>query len=297
MPSQRVLDGLERRQPGIKAKIQARFNDQQKLYTDFQDPNSGLRQLIDGSTKKGLDGTSLLHPDGITAVVERPGSTFPPELGKMKGAPDFAYLEQLDDPDFLRVRGISTDDAKVLKDRISKYPDSARTRIVTEESNGTTTFREGLKDKPIVSDLDLEYARPKDGKWPSGKRGQIEAYVNARLKKIGRFPEHGWSDAALDVPSDYFEVAAKFKLSTTLPSNGKKAADDLVRQFKSMGKALRERAILEPSEAVRKALIAKAEKFEGVTADYLLKKYPPGEKIIIFSENAGPTVGSSTGGR
>jgi hypothetical protein len=297
LPSQHVLEGLERRQPGIRAKIQSRFNDQQKLWTEFQDPNSGLRQLVDGSTKTGLDGTSLLHPDGITAVVERPGSTFPKELGKRAGTPDFAYLEQLDDPEFLRVRGISTDEAKAFKDQISKFPDSARTRIVTEDVNGTTTFREGIKDKPIVSDLDLEYARPKDGKWPSGKRGQIEAYVNSRLKKIGRFPEHGWSDAALDVPSDYFEVAAKFKLGTTLPSNAKKAADDLVRQFKSMGKALRDRAVLEPSEAVRKALLAKAEKFEGVTADYLLKKYPPGEKIIIFSEKAGPTVGSSTGGR
>ncbi len=297
LPSQHVLDGLERRQPGITAKIRARFADQEKLWTDFQDPNTGLRQLIKGSTEKGLDGTSLLHPDGITAVVERPGSTFPKELGKVKGQPDFAYLEQLDDPDFLRGRGLSTDQAKAFKDQISKFPDSARTRIVTEEVNGTTTFREGIKDKPIVSDLDLEYARPKDGKWPPGKRGQIEAYVNARLKKIGRFPEHGWSDAALDVPSDYFEVAAKFKLGTTLPSNAKKAADDLVRQFKSMGKALRERAILEPNPEVRAALLAKAQKFEGVTADYLLKKYPPGEKIIVFSEGAGPTVGSSTGGR
>ena len=121
--------------------------------------------------------------------------------------------------------------------------------------------------------------------------------MNARLKKIGRFPEHGWSDAALDVPADYFEVAAKFKLGTTMPSNAKKAADDLVRQFNSMGKALRNRAVLEPNEEVRKALIKQAEKFEGITADYLLKKYPPGEKIIVFSANAGPTVGSSTGGR
>jgi hypothetical protein len=297
LPSEQVLAGLERRQPGVTAKIQQRFADQDKLWKEFQDPNSGLQQLIKGSTETGLDGVSLMHPDGITAVVERPGYTFPKELGKLdKPAPAFSYLEQLDDPDFLRARGISTDDAAKFKQQISKYPDSARTRIVTEEKNGTTTFREGIKDKPIVSDLDLEYARPKDGKWPPGKRGQIEAFVNARLKKIGRFPEHGWSDAALDVPSDYFEVAAKFKLQTTLPANGKKAADDIVRQFKSMAKALRERAYTAPTKAMHDALMAKADKFEEVTADYLLKKYPPGEKIVIFS-NGKPVVGSSTGGR
>jgi hypothetical protein len=296
MPSKKVLAGLERREPGVTAKIQQRFNDQKKLYDEFQDANSGLKQLIDGSTKLNDKG-ELLYPKGVTAVVERPGYTFPAELGKVDGKPTFSYLEQLDDPAFLESRGLTQEQAATFKRDIAKYPDSAKTRIITEEKNGTTTFVEGLKNKPIISDLDLEYARPKDGIWPAGKRGQIETFVNARLKKIGRFPEHGWSDAALDVPSDYFEVAAKFKLSTTMPANAQKAANDLVRQFKSMANALRERAYTAPTKALHDALMAKADKFDAVTADYLLKKYPPGEKIIVFSEGAGPTVGSSTGGR
>ncbi|HEX7168644.1 MAG TPA: hypothetical protein VF230_16810, partial [Acidimicrobiales bacterium] len=288
MPTPEVLRGLETRYPGITQKLDTRLADQAKLWKEYKDPNSALSTIIKGSEKA---------EDGITVIVERPGYTLAkdaPELAKkIDGEPPFAYLEQLNDPAFLDVRKISPDRAKELKATLSKYPDSGRTRILTEKKNGTVTFIEGLLGKPIISDLDLQFVAPKGG-WPPGKRGQIEAYVNARMKKIGRFPKHGWSDSALDVPSEYAEVAAKFRLNTAHPAVAPAVADEFARRFGVMGRLLREKAAGVTDPVLKKALIDKAEKYEALTAAELLRKYPPGEKIIVFTQGD-VRVGASTG--
>ena len=287
MPPPEVLKGLEARSPGITSKLQARYADQAKLWKEFQDENSSLRTIVEGSTKS---------KDGITVVVERPGYTLAkdaPELAaKVPGQRPFAYLEQLDDPAFLEARGISEPRAAELKQTLSRYPDNGHTRLLVEEKNGTTTFIEGLQNKPIISDLDLEFAEPVGG-WPPGKRGQIETYVNARMKQVERFPQHGWSDAAIDVPADYAEVAAKFRLTTANPAAARGVAEQYERRFKTMARLLRDKAAKAVSPEVRQALLDKAAKFDALTADELLKKYPPGEKVIVIT--AGDIrVGSST---
>ena len=292
MPSPEVLEGLEAKYPDITKKLEKRFNDQTELWEKFGDKNSELQQIIEGS-KKVRDADGKLK--GVTALVERPGRTFPPELQKIKGKPSFAYLEQLDDPAFLKSRGITQDQLPEIRKTLAKTVDGTVTKLETKTVNGTTTFIEGLNGKPIISDLDLEFVQPKGG-WPPGLRGQIETFVNARMKKSGRFPHHGWSDAALDVPSEFTEVAAKFKLSTSNPALAKAAAQDLERQFKTMAKLLREKAKTITDKNVKDALIKQAEKFEANTADALLKKYPPGEKIIVFTKGDA-RVGYSTGGK
>jgi hypothetical protein len=287
LPSLHVLDGLEARQPGITAKLTGRYNDQLKLYKEFQDENSSLRTLVDGSSK---------YDKGVTALVERPGSTFPTELQKVPGQPAFAYLEQLDEPAFLQGRGISTERAAELKSQVSNFADSSVTKLQTKTVNGTTTFIEGLEGKPIISDLDLQYVRPVDGNWPPGKRGQIETFINSRMRQIDSFPNHGWSDAALDLPSDYYEAAAKFELSTAHPAYAKAAAQQLERRFQTMAKLARDKAALTADPKLQQKLLDQAAKFEGLRADVLLAKYPPGEKIVVFK--AGDIrVGSGSAGR
>ena len=292
MPSPEVLQGLEAKVPNITKKLEARFADQKKLWDEYQDANSSLRQIIKGSGEV-KDAQGKLR--GVTAMVERPGSTFPSELGKVKGQPSFAYLEQLDDTAFLEGRGISPDRAAELKSQLSKFPDQARTKLEAKVVNGTTTFSEGLSGKPIVSDLDLQFVEPAGG-WPPGMKGKVEAYVNARMKESGRFPGHAWSDAAIDVPSEVLEVSGKFKLSTANPALAKAAAEDLARQFKTMAKLLRDKAALTADDKAAFKMLDQAAKFDKITADYLLKKYPAGEKIIIFTKGDA-RVGYSTGGK
>lgn len=292
MPSPEVLEGLEAKYPNITKKLEKRFADQTEIWEKFGDKDSELQQIIEGS-KRVKDAEGNLK--GVTALVERPGRTFPPELQKVKGKPSFAYMEQLDDPAFLQARGITEEQLPELRKTLANTVDGTVTKLETKTVNGTTTFIEGLSGKPIISDTDLQFVKPKGG-WPAGKRGQIETYVNARMKESGRFPHHGWSDAALDVPADYTEVAAKFKLGTSNPALAKAAAQDLERQFKTMAKLLREKAAGIADPDLKAAIIKQAEKFEANTADALLKKYPPGEKIIVFTKGDA-RVGYSTGGR
>jgi hypothetical protein len=297
MPSADVLKGLEAKVPGITEKLEARFADQRKLFVDYADPNSGLRQLIKGGRQ---------YKDGVRAIVERPGFTLPGDLAGSQGKPAFAYLEQLDEPNFLRSRGISADRAAELKSELSKFPDSGQTKLQAKFVNGTTTFTEGLEGgKPIISDLDLQFVEPEGG-WPPGKRAQIETYINARMKEIDRFPQHGWSDTAPDISASAFDLAAKFKLVTTNPALAKVAAEQMEARYKSVAKVLRKQASRirlagTPEQFAadikrRDKLLAKAVEFENTTADALLKKYPPGEKIIVFK--AGDArIGYSTGGK
>lgn len=273
MPPDDVLRGLEARNPGITDKLTARYNDQVKLYKEFQDPNSSLRTLVDAGKK---------YENGVTAIVERPGYRLPGELGKVEGQTPFAYLEQLDEPAFLQSRGISPQRAAEMKSELGRFPDSGRTKLLVENHNGTSTFIEGLEGKPIVSDLDLQFVEPKGG-WPPGKRGQIETFVNNQMKKIDRFPQHGWSDAALDLPSENAELAAKFVLNTTNPATAQATAEGLSKQFKRMAQLLRNKANRTADPVLRAKLLDQAAKFEALTPAELLKKYPPGEKIIVFS--------------
>ncbi len=98
------------------------------------------------------------------------------------------------------------------------------------------------------------------------------------------------------MPSDYAEVAAKFRLNTANPAPARGVAEQYERRFKTMARLLRDKAAKAVSPEVKQALLDKAAKFDSLTADELLKKYPPGEKVIVIT--AGDIrVGSSTPAR
>ena len=314
------LRGLEARNPGFTAKYRQRLSDAKTSWAEWSDsaqwakapPGSAdhakyqqsLRFLVDASAK---------YADGITPIVARPGNPVPYGL---------RYIEQLDEPAFQSAKGLSADAAAALKNQLSGVQASGnvagahpgilpKTKIGTRTVKGTTAFVEELHGgKPFVSDLDLQAVRPKNG-WPAGvNRGEVEAYVMSRLKALNRFPFHAWSDAAIDLPSDYLEAAAKFELSTANPAVAEAAATDIARRFQSMANiADRKAAALEAQAAAAggnaqtvlrqqaKALRDKSAKFKQLTdPKALLKKWPPGEKAVVFTAG-GVTVGSGTGGR
>jgi hypothetical protein len=152
----------------------------------------------------------------------------------------------------------------------------------------------------------------------------METWLANRFRKVGRVPVHGWSDAAIDLPAAYFNLAAEFSIATAHPNYGRRAAENFARRFKNLGTEFRGKAakLNESAAAARKSAetsaslpqrdrwlkqaefregearkhVEKAELFESYDADTLLKEFPPGEKTIRIT--TGPiTVGSGTAGQ
>jgi len=314
------LRGLELRNPGFADAYTQRLSDIQKQWNDWNSSaqwakaapgtadyasyQGSLRFLVDASEK---------YPDGITPIVARPGNPVPYGM---------RYVEQLDEPAFQTQNGLSADQASALKNQLLGVQPSGitsgafpgllpKTKIATKVAGGTTTFIDELQGgKPFVSDLDLQAVRPRNG-WPSSvNRGAVEAYVMARLKELNRFPFHAWSDAAIDLPSDYLEAAAKFELSTAHPAVAEAAAKDIARRFQSMADIATAKAEALDAQAAAasgdaqlalqqqaQALRDKAAGFSKFTdAKALLGMWPPGQKTVVFTAG-GVSVGSGTGGR
>jgi Carboxypeptidase regulatory-like domain len=309
-----VLDALESRNPGMRARIQERFDAQKSLFEkEWPSPEDAskypksLRFLVDASSQ---------YDEGITVLVSRPGHPLPDGL---------RYLEQLNEPEWLASHNVSASRASELKEQLTGFdasgrrtgaghPDQAKVKLAAEEKNGTITFSD--RGKPIVSDLDLQAVRPRNGVWPTPPptRGEIEAYVAGRMRNVSRFPFHGWSDAAIDLPAEYLEAAAKFELNTAHPAAARKAAEGIARRFRDMARLTRQQAdrldtqiaglersgqtsIANEVRAKKEKLLEKARKFDGFTnPNDLIRQWPPGEKVISFT-SGGARVSSGTGGR
>jgi predicted outer membrane repeat protein len=219
-------------QPGFAQAYQSRLEAQQALYDAYQDSNSNLRVLIDGS--------SQYQPGGVTAIVNRPTT-----LGSFTLPQNLVYLQQLDDPAFNAAAGISDSYAQALKAKIeSSYPDLMEVNIqAVDQGNGAVSFKNGITGQMYGSDLDVQYVRPANGApWPAGQRGQIETEVNAQFQGLSRYPGHGWSDAAADLSTQYFGAAAKFIMSTSDPALAQATAESLLSRYQLAGTILNRHA-------------------------------------------------------
>jgi PKD repeat protein len=287
--SEEVLAGLEARQPGFRAKYDVRLASQKKLATDWFDkpfidwetPGSAIRQLEHGS---------MVHPDGITALLERPGNPLPYDL---------KYIEQLDEEAFRAAKGISEAEAAAVKQDLQTYVGRYKLKLqAVENAKGFTLLNDG---KPFVSDLDLQYVRLKGGApLPQGLKGNIETFVNGQLQKVKRFPFHGYSDAANDLVSQYAEVADSFRLATARPGAEAQALAESIVQRNQRQAAIKLRRVGDLEQKLTDAtmrdgdrqrlldridkLRKEAEKLTKKDAAQLLADYPPGEKIVVFTK-------------
>ena len=136
-----------------------------------------------------------------------------------------------------------------------------------------------------MSDLDLQFVAPADGQsYPAGQKGQIETYVMSQLRStVERFPGHGWSTGTPDLTSKFADVGFSFDLGTTDPVNGPAKAASLYARLQAIKQDLLNQAILTVAPTQRQALINQANKLGSYTIDGILQKWPPGEKIIIFT--------------
>jgi hypothetical protein len=275
--------------PAFGSAYDSRLASQQKLWTDYQNPTSTLRVLVQGSAEtKG----------GVTAISSVPGFPVPPTPA---GAQPLVYLEQLDQPAFQAQFGLSSSEAQTLKASLADSPGAVKVDYVARPNpGGSVSFFDGLaNNQPIVSDLDLQYIRPVNGApWPPGvDPQQVLTEFNVQLKQnLTRLPNHGPSAIASDLPAAYIEVADGFVMSTANPLVARGVAANLARRYVSQS------AIFTANAARLEALAAKtsdpalaqtlrtqaasyratAAQFATVDAAYLLAKYPPGEKIIII---------------
>ena len=284
---------LEAANPGFAVKYRERLKSQEKLWDEWQDENSKLRVL----TKAGEE---YRGKGGITVLNDRPGNPVPFGL---------KYLEQLDEEAFRASHGIDLADVPGIKEqiRLSNVDTFKAAPIATVGPNGTVYIDEALSGKPFVSDLDIQSVGPKNGVWPKGvSRGQIETFFKSQLSQLKRFPFHGWSDAAIDLPSDYYMAAVPFQLGNADPALAYQAASRVAGRLGLLERLAREKAAQliaagKPEAAAK--LLAPFGKLEDlkdpITGFYsqeaLIKKFPPGEKTINFT--AGDIrVGYGTGG-
>ena len=274
--------------PDFVSAYQSRLASQTKLWNEYQDPNSTLRVLVQGSAES---------KDGVTAIASVPGYPVPaPPVG---GQP-LIYLQQLDDPAFVQQYGLTSDQAQSLKASLSKSPGAVQVDYIARPNpDGSTSFFDGLQNNnPFVSDLDLQYVQPAGGApWPPGQQAQIQLeFQNQLQQNLGRLPDHGASGTAFDLPAANIGVADAFVMGTANPEFAQAIANNLAARYASQSAIfsanaarLSSLAAVTSDPAEVKALLTLAQKyrntaaaFSKVDAAYLLAKYPPGEKIIVI---------------
>ncbi|MGB0112940.1 MAG: hypothetical protein WBP59_06940 [Ilumatobacteraceae bacterium] len=291
-----VLEEIEWDNPGFTARYQERLQIQQKNWDAFQAGGAKTQRIAEASAKY----------DGVTVLNGAPGhNTYGVE-----------FLEQLDDPAYMATR---TDLTPSQVTEIRNHPTTTYTNLQIDNVDGAFTVSDVVRTgqnpdgswitqkKPVISDYDGQAVLPVGGEWPAGKRGQVETYIKTEMDKIGRSGRHGWSDAANDLPSEYFDLAAEYTMSTTHPAVARRVAEDLERRFDLLAGEFERKAdrLVEtigdvPGELLLKRqneitrLRAKAASFRALTADSILKKWPPGEKTIVFTAGR-ITVGSNQG--
>ena len=290
-----VVSRLNDAHPGFALKYEERLKAQQKLWAEWKQPSSRLKVLTDA-------GEAYKDKGGITVLNARPGNTVPNGL---------QYLEQLDEEAFLAANKIAPADVPKIRERVlldSNIDTFKAAPVARVGPNGTVFIDEALSGKPFLSDLDIQSIAPKNGKWPPGvSRGQIETYFKSEMRKLRRYPFHGWSDAAIDLPSDYYLAAVPFQLGNADPALALDAANRVASRLTFLEKAARAKAAKLLAAGDTKGYLKLTEPFDELaglkepstglySARALLKKYPPGEKTINFT--AGDIrVGYGTGGR
>jgi hypothetical protein len=274
--------------PEFVTQYNARLSSQQKLWADYENPNSTLRVLVDASAKT---------EGGVTAIADVPGFRVPPPPA---GAQPLTYLQQLDDPAFVEQFGLSTDQAQALKSQLSNSPGAVQVDYIARQNpGGSISFFDGLNgNRPFVSDLDLQYYQPVNGApWPPGLKGKIQQdFLDQLEKNVSRLPDHGASGTAFDLPAEKIGVADAFVMGTANPEFAQAVANNLATRYASQASIFSSRAAQleaqaavtsDPAAAKQLLSLAKfcrqtAATFSKVDAAYLLAKYPPGEKIIVI---------------
>jgi hypothetical protein len=283
------LDAIGETNPDFVTQYNARFASQTKLWNEYQDPNSTLRVLVNGSEKS---------TNGVTAIANVPGYPVPPPPA---GAQPLVYLQQLDQEAFQAQWGLTSEQAQALKTSLSKSPGAVDVDYIARVNpDGSTSFFDGLNgNRPFVSDTDLQYYQPADGAaWPAGvsKSTVQQDFLNQLNKNIGKLPDHGASGNPLDLTASSIGVADAFTMGTSNPAFAQAIADNLAARYASQSAIFSYNAgrltalagvTSDPAEV--KALLAQAKTYRQnalalskVDAAYLLAKYPPGEKIIVI---------------
>ena len=289
-----VVAELDKANPGFAAKYADRLETQQKLWNDWQNPNSPLRKLTEA-------GEAYKDKGGITVLNARPGNPIPYGM---------QYLEQLDEAAFQAANGINPADVPALKQQIltrSNIDTFKAAPIARISETGAVYLDEALSGKAFISDLDIQSVAPVNGVYPPGvTRGQVETFFKAKFQNLERFPFHGWSDAAPDLPSSYYIAAIPFQLGNADPALAVQAANLVAGRLQSLeniaiAKAARLTAAGDPTGAAKVlAPFQKLTEFKDpntglYSSSSLLKEFPPGEKTINFT--AGDVrVGYGTGG-
>ena len=300
-----VLAAINEVNPAYVSQYRARFASQEGFYNDWQNPNSPLRVLVQGSADSPLVAGSAVNRQGVTAIASYPGFAVPAiPADALPGAQPLIYLQQLDQEAFYTKWGLTKDEAQAIKTSLEDSPGAKQINYIARPNpDGSVSFFDGLNNnEPILSDCDIQNIGMVDGApWPKGiDPSQVQAEFKVQLEQnVSRLPNHGASGTASDLPSSYIEAADKFIMNTSDPAFAQAVADNLATRyasqsaiFTSNAAGLEAKAALAyqaGDKATAKALFnlasiyrQTAAKFAKVDAAYLLAKYPPGEKIIVI---------------
>ncbi len=293
-----TLDAIGETNPAYVTQYTERIKSQAGLWKDWENPNSTLRVLVQASADSPFVEGSTVNRVGVTAIESFPGFAVPPPP---PGAQPLLYLQQLDQPEFVEKFGLTSDQAQALKASLSKSPGAVQVNYLARPNpDGSVSFFDGLQNnQPWVSDFDLQDVGPADGApWPAGvnpSQVQLE-FKNQLQKNVSRLPNHGDSGSATDLPAQYIAAADKFVMSTANPAFAQTIANNLAARYASQSRIFSSNAARLTAEAAgtsdpakAKALLtlaksyqATAASFSTVDAAYLMKTYPPGEKIIVI---------------
>jgi hypothetical protein len=265
LPSPEVIAAAEARNPGFEAALKDRYASQKKLWGQWNDESSPLRQIVAGSQQ-----------GPVKVILDVPGRQKPFGI---------IFLEQLDDPAWVASKGMTAQDVAATREVLlgkdiggvlsNGWPRTFDVQLQAQASglgSNTTTLKDLVRGKYLGSDLDGQGLAPIAGRWPSGVQGAYETWFQQQLgQRLPRFPFHGHSNSAYDLASKYFQVAAEFTLNTTRPEAAEATAKDLARMIVTTNARLAG-TVLTPQQ-LQTAINTKASE--------LMAGYKP-EKTLLF---------------
>jgi hypothetical protein len=266
MPADQLIRAAEARNPGFTAALTDRYNAQLKLWRQWNDAGSPLRQIVAGSGS-----------GPVTVIMDVPGRQKPFGI---------VFLEQLDDEAWVASKGLSPQqvaDTRLLlrgKDLgggqfSNAWPRTFRAQLeaqAAKDGSSTTTLFDRVSRKYLGSDLDGQGLAPVSGRWAMGQQGAYETWFQQQLAtRLPRFPHHGHSNSAYDLQSKYFQVAAEFTLNTTRPEAAEAMAQNLARKIVTTNARLAGEEL--SAEELQARVTAKATE--------LMTGYKP-EKTLLF---------------
>ena len=285
---------------------------------------SNMNRIVDGSELHGR----------INIVSDAPGhpTKFPTDpLDPASPEVKIDYVEQLLEPDFKRMHGISDARAAEILEAVDRNPTKRNQKIVAEQisdedGEGVGFLVEDLDGSrhPIGSDYDL-ISFDVEGLPPGISKGDVDAFFFRDFNQLDRAGKHMWSAKAADLSENNLELATEYVIASAHPERRIADAARHSAHFEEMlgfkvdkrdsllskiddltnNPPVDQRRLAELQRALAKTEERIDDLLEGLapstpttpagkfSTEGLLRAFPVEEKLLVFA-NGKITVGSSS---